>query len=56
MTTLFSEEQLNDMSNNLTLEQQVEGWKARSRHYWLQLQETNRQLGVVRDYIVLGNR
>ena len=56
MSTLFSEEQLNDMGNNLTLEQRVEGWKARSRHYWSQLQETHRQLGVVREDIVLGNR
>ena len=47
MSTLFSEEQLNDMGNNLTLEQRVEGWKARSRHNWVQLQETHRQLGVV---------
>ena len=47
MSTLFSEEQLNDMGNNLTLEHQVEGWKARSRHYWLELKETKRQLGIV---------
>ena len=56
MSTLFSEEQLNDMGNNLTLEQRVEGWKARSLHYWVELKETKRQLGVVRDDIVLGNR
>ena len=56
MSTLFSEEQLNDMGNNLTLEQRVEGWKARSRYNWTQLQETHRQLGVVREETVAGAR
>ena len=56
MATLFSEEQLNYMGNNLTAEQRVEGWKARRRYYAERLQEATRQLGVSRDDLVLGRR